>query len=133
VLMTAPGEPLLTLDEAYRATFHFINQYYQREPIVPFMLMLNSMTAWSENGNLRETSDPATWNDWMASVRAARVSDRLPGKGLLAISSTRSKTSWLTWLSAPVLRPQPPIGERHPTGRCPTESGLRDRQPSSAR
>ena len=54
VLMTVSDEPLLTLDEAYRATFHFVNQYYQREPIVPFMLMLNSMSAWSENGDLRE-------------------------------------------------------------------------------
>lgn len=78
VLMTAPGEPLLTLDEAYRATYHFINQYYQREPIVPFMLMLQSMTAWAENGNPRETSDPATWDDWMLSVRAARASEKLP-------------------------------------------------------
>jgi hypothetical protein len=77
VLMTVPDEPLLTVDEAYRATFHFINQYHQREPIVPFMLMLSSMTAWSENGDFRETSDPATWNDWMASVRA-RASEKLP-------------------------------------------------------
>jgi hypothetical protein len=78
VLMTVPDELLLTLDEAYRATFSFHNQYYHREAIVPFMLMLNSMTAWSENGDLRETSDPATWNDWMAPLRAARASERLP-------------------------------------------------------
>jgi hypothetical protein len=35
-------EPLLTLDKAYRATLHFIHQYYQREPIDPFLLMLVS-------------------------------------------------------------------------------------------
>ena len=78
VVMTDPDEPTLTLDEAYRATFHFINQYYDREPIVPFLLMLQSMTAWTDNGNPRQTDDPATWDDWMASVRAARASDTLP-------------------------------------------------------
>lgn len=56
VLMTVPDELLLTLDEAYRATFSFHNQYYHREAIVPFMLMLNSM----------------------APLRAARASERLP-------------------------------------------------------
>ena len=76
--MSEIDEPLLTLDEAYRATFHFINQYYEREPIVPFMLMLSSMTAWTPGGDPHQTSDPATWDDWMASVRAARESDHLP-------------------------------------------------------
>jgi len=76
--MPAADEPLLTLDEAYRAAFHFINQYYEREPIVPFMLMLHSMTPCSQDGDPRQTSDPATWHDWMASVRAARQSDELP-------------------------------------------------------
>jgi hypothetical protein len=73
--MAEPDEPMLTLDEAYRATFHFIHQYYEREPIVPFMLLLSSMTAWSDNGNLRQTDDLATWHDWMKSVQAARISD----------------------------------------------------------
>jgi hypothetical protein len=72
------NESELTIDEAYRATFHFINQYYQREPTLPFMLMLQSMTAWAENGNPRQTDDPATWDDWMLSVSAARASEKLP-------------------------------------------------------
>jgi hypothetical protein len=76
--MTDPEEQMLTLDEAYRAAFHFINQYYQREPIVPFMLSLSSMTPWAETGNPRQTDDPATWNDWLLSVAAARASTALP-------------------------------------------------------
>jgi hypothetical protein len=76
--MTDPDEPMLTLDEAYRAAFHFIKQYYEREPITPFVLMLHSMTPWAENGNLRQTSDPATWHDWMSSVNAALASEELP-------------------------------------------------------
>jgi hypothetical protein len=72
-------EPLLTIDEAYRAAFHLINQYYGRERITPFMLMLNSMGPWdSEQPKLRETSDPATWNDWMRAVSAALDSPDLP-------------------------------------------------------
>ncbi len=69
----------LSLDDAYRAAFHFINQYYARERITPLMLMLSSMGPWNpEQPKLRETSDPATWDDWMASVRAARASPDLP-------------------------------------------------------
>jgi hypothetical protein len=78
---TDPGEPTLTLDQAYRATYHFIHQYYLREPIDPFMLMLSSMGPWNEDGPLRQTDDPATWNDWMKSVRAALASDTLPPLG----------------------------------------------------
>lgn len=76
--MPDDDEPLLTLDEAYRATFHFISQYYEREPITPFLLMLVSMTRWTPGGDPRQTNDPATWHDWIASVRAARESDQLP-------------------------------------------------------
>jgi hypothetical protein len=69
----------LTLDEAYRAAYHFINQYYERERIEPFMLMLSSMGPWNaERPELRVTSDPATWNDWLASVHKALASPDLP-------------------------------------------------------
>jgi hypothetical protein len=73
---------LLTLDEAYRATFHFIAQYYEREPIEPFLLMLSSMTSWNLDGPMRQTSDPATWNDWIKSVARGISSDEpleIPG------------------------------------------------------
>lgn len=69
---------LLTVDEAYRAAFHFVLQYYKREPIVPFLLLLHSMTPWLQGDDPRSTSDPATWGDWLASVEAACSSDVLP-------------------------------------------------------
>jgi hypothetical protein len=71
-------ERLLTLDEAYRATYHFVLQYYKRERIVPFMLLLHSMTPWNDGGDPRVTADPATWSDWLESVDAALASVDLP-------------------------------------------------------
>jgi hypothetical protein len=71
-------EPMLTLDQAYRAAYQFIHEYYLREPIEPFMLMLVSMGPLTDSSSPRETSDPATWNDWMKSVRAAFASHQLP-------------------------------------------------------
>jgi hypothetical protein len=75
-------ERLLTLDEAYRATFHFIAQYYEREPTTSFVLMLSSMLASRGGGPLRQTADPATWDDWMESVARAVSPDttlEIPG------------------------------------------------------
>jgi hypothetical protein len=37
-------------------TFHFINQYHEREPVVSFMQMLSSMTAWTPGGDPHQTS-----------------------------------------------------------------------------
>jgi hypothetical protein len=72
-------ERLLTVEEAYRAAYHFINQYYARERITPFMLMLSNMGPWSaERPELRVTSDPATWSDWLTSVEKALASPDLP-------------------------------------------------------
>ena len=76
--MTDRSEPTLTLDEAYRATYHFIHQYYVREPIEPFLLLLHSMGPWNQHSPLPQTADPATWYDWMTSVQAALASDALP-------------------------------------------------------
>jgi len=76
--MTQPDEPLLTVDQAYCAAFHFIRQYYEREPIVPFLVLLQSMYPWTEGGDPRLTSDPATWHDWMSSVQAALSAKELP-------------------------------------------------------
>jgi primase-polymerase (primpol)-like protein len=42
------------------------------------VLLLHSMTPWTPGGDPRQTSDPATWHDWMGSVRAARASEQLP-------------------------------------------------------
>ncbi|MGD0980371.1 MAG: hypothetical protein ABR946_02700 [Solirubrobacteraceae bacterium] len=68
-------EPLLTIDEAYRATYKFVAQYAARERdpagVDAFVLMLHAMTL--EPGRTRETADPATWDDWIEAVRAARA------------------------------------------------------------
>jgi hypothetical protein len=74
VLMTNDEEPLLTLEEAYRAAYYFVMQYYGRERITPFMLMLSSMKLEGK----QQTSDPAHWNDWLASVEKALTSPDLP-------------------------------------------------------
>jgi hypothetical protein len=52
------SQEVLTLDEAYRATFYFIAPDFEREPIERFLLMLSSMTARNPGGPLRQTSDP---------------------------------------------------------------------------
>jgi hypothetical protein len=44
------------------------------------MLKLHSMEPWEPGRpELRETADPATWDDWVASVRAALASRDLHG------------------------------------------------------
>ena len=68
------NEPQLSLDEAYRAAFHFINQCNARERVTPFMPMLHSMGLAGQ----RETNDPATWQDWFASLDNAVGSPDLP-------------------------------------------------------
>jgi hypothetical protein len=70
-------QPPLTLDEAYRATYHFIAQYYGRERTTRLFLMLVSMDL-EPGDDPRRTSDPVTWEDWLASVEAARASSDLP-------------------------------------------------------
>jgi hypothetical protein len=69
-----PDEPLLTVDEAYRAAYHFVSQYYARERITPLFLMLHSM-ALAEDG---DPHDSATPDDWVSSVKAALASPDLP-------------------------------------------------------
>jgi len=48
--------PSLTVEQAYEAAYRFVAQYYEREPIVPLMLMLTSMTATADR---ERTNDPA--------------------------------------------------------------------------
>jgi hypothetical protein len=69
--------PPLMLDAAYRATYHFIAQYYGCERITPLFRMLCSMDL-EPGDDPRRTSDPATWEDWLASARVARASLTLP-------------------------------------------------------
>jgi hypothetical protein len=69
-------DELLTTEEAFRAAYHYILQYYGRERITPFMLMLHSMYPYGED--VREANDPASWHDWVASVEKARLTPDLP-------------------------------------------------------
>src|SRR3954451_12346824 len=66
------SSPFETLDETYRATFHFIHAYDKREPIDPFLPLMVSMIPWTPGGDPRQTDDPATWDDWIKSIKAAR-------------------------------------------------------------
>jgi len=72
--MAEDEEPLLTIHEAYRAAYHFIAQWYSRERTMRLLYILQCM----DLDRPGQTSDPATWPDWIASVEAARASPDLP-------------------------------------------------------
>lgn len=75
--MTGDDEQPLMIDEAYRAAWRFIAQYATGEPAEGarrFRFMLGNM----ELEGHRQTTDPAQWHDWIASVNAARASTDLP-------------------------------------------------------
>jgi hypothetical protein len=75
--MPSASEPLLTIDEAYRAAWRFIAQYATREPVESarrFRLLLGNM----ELDGPRQTCEPAAWHDWVASVDGALASTALP-------------------------------------------------------
>jgi len=74
VVVADDEDPFLTLEEAYRAAYYFVLQYYGRERIAPLMLMLSDMKLEGK----QQTSDPAHWGDWLASVEKALASPDLP-------------------------------------------------------
>jgi len=59
---------LLTEREAFRAARFFLEQFNEREKSEALMLLIG----WMEEGTWAtdplETSDPAQWHDWTASV-----------------------------------------------------------------
>lgn len=59
------SEIQLTEAQAYEAAHRFVAQYYGRERIVPFVLML---TAMRPEGDHYVTNDPASWVDWRRCV-----------------------------------------------------------------
>ncbi len=67
-------EQPLTYHQAYEAAYRFVWQYMEREPIDPFLLMLASM----EPVGSQETSDPASWHDWLACVEDTLAEAPLP-------------------------------------------------------
>jgi hypothetical protein len=66
---------MLTAGQAYEAAYRFVAQYYGRERIVPFMLMLVAM---EPRGDLYRTNDPASWEDWMRCVQETLTKAPLP-------------------------------------------------------
>jgi hypothetical protein len=66
---------LMTVDQAYEAAYRFVAQYYERERIEPFMLMLVAMRPRKD---LYKTNDPASWSDWQQCVRLTLAGAPLP-------------------------------------------------------
>lgn len=59
-------EPLLTVSEAYEAAYRFVSQYFDRErSSEALQLMMVSMEPVNDHAR---TSDPASWQDWLACV-----------------------------------------------------------------
>jgi hypothetical protein len=65
----------LTIEQAYEAAYRFVAQYHEREPIVPFLLMLTSMTPTVDR---ERTNDPASWADWIQCVNETLAGNPLP-------------------------------------------------------
>jgi hypothetical protein len=66
---------MITVDQAYEAAYRFVAQYYERERIEPFMLMLVAM---EPRKDLYRTNDPASWSDWQQCVRSTLDGAPLP-------------------------------------------------------
>ena len=76
---TESGALHLTTEQAYEAAYRFVAQYYKREPIVPFTLMLDSMEPKPDH---YRTKDPASWTDWEKCVQETLAGAPLPGDDL---------------------------------------------------
>jgi hypothetical protein len=65
----------LTVEQAYEAAYRFVAQYYEREPIVPFMLLLTSMKPTADR---ERTNYPAAWHDWLDCIEETLAGNPLP-------------------------------------------------------
>ena len=74
--MTEPIEiePLLTYEQAYIATYHFIHQFYERDTAKPTSMFF--LLSWMALDGPEQSSDPAQWFDWLKSARKAIDMDR---------------------------------------------------------
>lgn len=68
----------LTSEQAYEAAYRFVFQYYKREPIEPFEVMLTAMEPTSDQ---YKTNDPASWEDWDICVEETLTKAPLPDWG----------------------------------------------------
>jgi hypothetical protein len=65
----------LTPGQGYEAAYRFVAQYYEREGIVPLMLMLTSMRPTPDDAR---TNDPGAWSDWEKCVHETLTGSPLP-------------------------------------------------------
>jgi hypothetical protein len=65
----------LTPEQGYEAAFRFVAQYYERERIVPLMLMLTSMRPTADD---QRTNDPAARADWERCIQETLAGSPLP-------------------------------------------------------
>ncbi len=61
------GDRILTEREAFRAARFFLEQFNEREHSDAILLLISDMEEGTWENPL-ETSDPAQWHDWVASV-----------------------------------------------------------------
>src|ERR1700733_13063668 len=93
MLLDQPGPPALTPVQAYEAAYRFVAQYYERERIVPFMLML---TAVAPTADRERTNDPVAWSDWLNGVKetlAGTRSRNSPRGGIAQAPTCRRQTT----------------------------------------
>jgi hypothetical protein len=67
--------PALSTHQAYEAAYRFVAQYYERERIVPLLLMLVAMEPKADH---YLTNDPASWSDWEKCVELTLADAPLP-------------------------------------------------------
>jgi hypothetical protein len=66
---------VLTPEQGYEAIYRFVAQYYERERIVPLVLMLTSMRPTPDE---YRTNDPAARSDWERCVQETLAGTPLP-------------------------------------------------------
>ena len=59
-------EPLLNLDQGYRAAYDFIRQFYERDSRKPESMF--NLLSWMQLQGSRVSADPAQWHDLVTSV-----------------------------------------------------------------
>ena len=57
----------LTIQEAYKAMYAYLEQYYQQTGANDIGAMLGAMSTLRDGG----TADPAVWEDWLRAVQQA--------------------------------------------------------------
>jgi hypothetical protein len=71
------GSDQITVRDAYLAMYWFVDAYWkrggQRDDGVALLRHALGPSANSENETAVETSDPASWSDWINAVRTARI------------------------------------------------------------